>query len=145
MKSVRWLWGALAATGCASVSPKASFDDVSALVAERGGARIHWDQGTPADEQVRARVHDLVTGTLTPDGAVEVALLRNQGLVATYEELGIAQADLVQAGLLRNPSFGARVRFRRARRAIRRRRLAPRASGTQMSGLPRNLQPLRLS
>jgi cobalt-zinc-cadmium efflux system outer membrane protein len=111
VKSARWLWGALAATGCASVSPKASFDDVSALVAERGGGRIHWDQGSPADEQVRARVHELVTGTLTPDGAVEVALLRNQGLVATYEELGIAQADLVQAGLLRNPSFGARVRF----------------------------------
>ena len=111
MKSARWLWGALAATGCASVSPKASFEDVSALVAERGGARIHWDEGTPADEQVRARVHDLVTGTLTPDGAVEVALLRNQGLVATYEELGIAQADLVQAGLLRNPTLGARVRF----------------------------------
>jgi outer membrane protein, heavy metal efflux system len=111
VKSARWVWGALAATGCASVSPKASFDDVSALVAERGGPRIHWDQGTPADEQVRTRVHDLVTGTLTPDGAVEVALLRNQGLVATYEELGIAQADLVQAGLLRNPSLGARVRF----------------------------------
>ena len=32
-----------------------------------------------------------VSGTLTADGAVEVALLRNQGLVATYEELGIAQ------------------------------------------------------
>src|SRR5256886_14878486 len=111
VKSARWLWVVLAATGCASVSPKASFDDVSALVAERGGGRIHWDEGTPADEQVRARVHDLVTGTLTPEGAVEVALLRNQGLVATYEELGIAQADLVQAGLLRNPSFGARVRF----------------------------------
>src|SRR6266478_7664126 len=111
VKSARWLWAVLAATGCASVSPKASFDDVSTLVAERGGGRIHWDQGMPADEQVRARVHDLVTGTLTPDGAVEVALLRNQGLVATYEELGIAQADLVQAGLLRNPTLGARVRF----------------------------------
>ena len=111
MKSARWLWVVLAATGCASVSPKPSFDDVSALVAQRGGGRIHWDQGTPADEQVRARVHDLVTGMLTPDGAVEVGLLRNQGLVATYEGLGIAQADLVQAGLLRNPSVGARVRF----------------------------------
>jgi cobalt-zinc-cadmium efflux system outer membrane protein len=93
------------------VSPKGNFEDVSALVATRGGARIHWDQGTPADDQVCARVHDLLTGTLAPDGAVEVALLRNQGLVAAYEELGIAQADLVQAGLLRNPSFGARVRF----------------------------------
>jgi cobalt-zinc-cadmium efflux system outer membrane protein len=60
---------------------------------------------------MRGHVHDLVMGRLTPGGAVEVALLRNQGLVATYEELGIAQADLVQAGLLRNPSFGARVRF----------------------------------
>jgi cobalt-zinc-cadmium efflux system outer membrane protein len=111
VKTARWLWGALAVTGCASVSPKGSFEDVSALVTERGGARIHWDQGTAADEQVRGHVHDLVMGTLTPGGAVEVALLRNQGLVATYEELGIAQADLVQAGLLRNPSFGARVRF----------------------------------
>lgn len=112
MKSARWLLSAaLASSGCASVSPKGSFEDVSALVAARGGARIHWDQGTPADEQVRAHVRDLLTGTLSPDGAVEVALLRNQGLVATYEQLGIAQADLVQAGLLRNPGLGARVRF----------------------------------
>jgi cobalt-zinc-cadmium efflux system outer membrane protein len=111
MKSARWLLCAVAATGCASVSPKGSFDDVSTLVAARGGARIHWDQGTPADEQVQAHVRDLVLGTLTPDGAVEVALLRNQGLIATYEELGVGQADLVQAGLLKNPSFGARVRF----------------------------------
>jgi outer membrane protein, heavy metal efflux system len=112
VKNARWLLcAAFASTGCASVSPKGSFEDVSALVAARGGARIHWDQGTPADEQVRGRVRDLVMGTLTPDGAVEVALLRNQGLVATYEQLGIAQADLVQAGLLRNPSLGARVRF----------------------------------
>jgi len=49
--------------------------------------------------------------SLDPEDAVEVALLRNQGLVAQYEQLGIAQADLVQAGLLTNPSFGARVRF----------------------------------
>jgi len=54
MKGTRWLLGALAATGCASVSPKGSFDDVSALVAARGGARIHWDQGTPADDQIEA-------------------------------------------------------------------------------------------
>ncbi len=97
--------------GCASVSPKPAFEDVSKLVRERGGAPLYWDQGTPADQQVKAQVQKLVRGKLTPDAAVEIALLRNQGLVATYEELGIAQADLVQAGLLRNPSFGARVRF----------------------------------
>ena len=109
MKSLSF--AVLAVTACASVSPKQSFDDVSKLVQDRGGAVPHWDQGTPADDQVRAHVNQIVRGTLNADSAVEVALLRNQGLVATYEELGIAQADLVQAGLLRNPSFGARVRF----------------------------------
>ena len=64
-----------------------------------------------ADAQVQERVRILLKGTITGADAVEIALLRNQGLVATYEELGIAQADLVQAGLLRNPTLGARVRF----------------------------------
>ena len=99
------------ASGCASVSPKPAFDEVQELVRERGGGPLHWDQGTPADGQVRTHLADLLRGNLAPATAVEVALLRNQGLVATYEELGIAQADLVQAGLLKNPTFGARVRF----------------------------------
>lgn len=102
---------ALVFTGCASTSPRAPFNDMSKMVAERGAPRLHWDQGTPADAQVQERVRTLLRGTLKGPDAVEVALLRNQGLVATYEELGIAQADLVQAGLLRNPSLGARVRF----------------------------------
>jgi len=100
-----------AVCGCASVSPKPAFDEVARRVGERGGGVLHWDQGTPADDQVRAHVRKVLEGQLGSDTALEVALLRNQGLVATYEELGIAQADLVQAGLLRNPGFGARVRF----------------------------------
>jgi len=111
MKMTPFAVAALTAAGCASTSPRPSFEQVSKLVEERGGKPLHWDEGTPADAQVQAHVRDLLRGTLTPEGAVEVALLRNQGLVATYEELGVAQADLVQAGLLRNPTFGARVRF----------------------------------
>ena len=37
--------------------------------------------------------------------------MNNRSLQATYEELNIAQADLVAAGLLRNPVFDAEVRF----------------------------------
>jgi len=37
---------------------------------------------------------------------VQVALLANRGLQASYAELGVAEADLVQAGRLANPSFG---------------------------------------
>ena len=111
MKTVTFWTAALALGGCASVSPRPAFEDVATLARERGAGALHWDQGTPEDEQVRAHVAGLLRGTLVPETAVEVALVRNQGLVATYEELGLAQADLVQAGLLRNPSFGARVRF----------------------------------
>ncbi|MGH9390674.1 MAG: TolC family protein, partial [Vicinamibacteria bacterium] len=45
------------------------------------------------------------------DAAVQLALLNNRSLQATYEELAIAQADLVQAGLLRNPVFSGKARF----------------------------------
>ena len=62
---------------------------------------------THVDQEVRALLHD----TLTVDGAVQVALLNNRTLQALYAELGVAQADLVQAGLLRNPVFDGAVRF----------------------------------
>src|SRR2546430_13048624 len=111
MRAIRFAPAAFAIAACASVSPRESFLDVSHAVEERNVPPLHWDQGTPADAQVRARVGEMLRGTLTPEGAVETAFLRNQGLVATYEELGIAQADLVQAGLLRNPTLGIRIGF----------------------------------
>jgi outer membrane protein TolC len=44
---------------------------------------------------------------------VQIALLNNRGLQATYADLGIADADVAQAGRLRNPGFS----FTRLRRA----------------------------
>ena len=45
------------------------------------------------------------------DEAVQIALLNHPRLQAEYERLGVAQADLVEAGLLRNPVFSAVVRW----------------------------------
>jgi cobalt-zinc-cadmium efflux system outer membrane protein len=56
-------------------------------------------------------VRSLLRQELTADAAVQVALLNNRNLQATYEELGVAQAELVEAGLLKNPTFTAEVRF----------------------------------
>ena len=42
---------------------------------------------------------------------MQIALLNNRELQAAYEDLGVAQADLVQAGLLKNPVFNAAVEF----------------------------------
>jgi cobalt-zinc-cadmium efflux system outer membrane protein len=103
-----WLAGAIAlgATGCASTSPKPAFDGVASAVEARSGHRVAWDAGTQEDAQVERAVRGLLARELSPDDAVQIALLRNPTLLATYEELSLAQADLVQAGLLKNPVFG---------------------------------------
>ena len=101
----------LLAGGCASTSPLPDEAAVARLVADRGGRAPPWDRQSPFDAAVDARVRALLAKPLTADAAVEVALLRSPGLRATYEELGIAQADLVQAGLLPNPSIGGSVGF----------------------------------
>ena len=53
----------------------------------------------------------LLEDALMADKAVQVALLNNRELQAMYTELGVAQADLVQAGLLTNPVFDGAAFF----------------------------------
>jgi outer membrane protein TolC len=47
----------------------------------------------------------LLRQPISADSSVEIALLNNRGLQASYAELGIAESDLVRAGRLSNPSF----------------------------------------
>lgn len=106
------LIGVMLLAGCASTQSKESaFSDVAATVAERTNMQIHWDQGTDADRQVVEAVHAMLQKELTVDDAVQIALLNNRNLQATYEDLGIARSELVQAGLLRNPTLSAQIRF----------------------------------
>lgn len=98
-------------SACAAVNPQAGFPALAQDVANRSGAQIHWETGSEEDAAASAAVDKLLAGELGADGAVQVALLNNPSLQAMYEDLGIAQADLVQAGLLRNPVFAASVRF----------------------------------
>jgi outer membrane protein TolC len=60
---------------------------------------------------VRGRVKELLAQPLSAESAVQVALLNNPGLQAGYAEVGIAEADLVQASRWRGPTFSfARLR-----------------------------------
>ena len=92
-------------TGCASVPSKGGFDQVQQATTQRLGKKVQWNQGTADDKAVAQAVHSLLQRPLTADDAVQIALLNNRRLQATYEELGVAQANLVQAGLLKNPRF----------------------------------------
>src|SRR5690625_2443369 len=103
---------ALGLGGCASVPRNAGFDDVRQMVAERTDHEVHWNQGTEADAEVAGRVRTMLyEDELEIEEAVQIALLNNRDLQATYENLMIAQADLVAAGLLANPIFDAEIRF----------------------------------
>ena len=101
---------ALATSGCFVTRGK-GLDDVRAEAGKRGVTTVHWDQGTEADERARKRVRELLVAPVTADSAVEIALLHNRSMQAVYEELGVAQADLVEAGLLENPVLAGSVRF----------------------------------
>ncbi len=100
---------ALLATACAA--PQASLDRVQATVAERTGKRIHWNRGGVEDAQIEQGVQTLLRRELTAERAVQVALLNNRELQARFEEIGIAQADVIQAGLISNPNFAGSFRF----------------------------------
>lgn len=110
-KSCSLLLSLLGAAACASVSPERGHDQVSALVGQRTGYKTGWEKGPPDDARVAAWVNDLTRSGLTRTKAVEIALVNSPALQATYEELGISQAEMVQAGLLANPSFGAEYGF----------------------------------
>lgn len=98
-------------TGCTTFDQRAGFPDVKTVAEARSGKRVVWNLGTELDAQVAQEVHLLLQETLTAETAVQVALLNSRTLQALYADLGVAQADLVQAGLLKNPVFDGALRY----------------------------------
>jgi len=95
----------LLVTGCSTVSNEEAFKSVQTNVADLSGHKVTWNQGTADDAKVEAQVKQLLSAPLNVHEAVQIALLNNPDLQATFEDIGISQADLVQAGLLKNPAF----------------------------------------
>lgn len=101
----------LLASGCV-VPQRAGFDEVARSLSGRLEHRVHWYQGTEEDRRVAAETRRLLQQELTADSATQLALFNNPELQATYERLGVAQAEVVQAGLLKNPSLSLHWGFR---------------------------------
>ncbi len=94
----------LALSGCASFSPDGGLDAVSQLTQQRTGQAVKLSKESPSAVDA-ARVHELLAAPLTSDSAVQIALMNNAGLKAAFADLGVSEADLVQAGRLRNPGI----------------------------------------
>ena len=92
-------------TGCASFSPDAGMQVVSGIAAMELRKDAHKIDSEGAAAAGHARVRRLLASTLSVDAAVQIALLNNKGLQAAYNELGIAEAAMVEASLPPNPAF----------------------------------------
>lgn len=91
--------------GCASFSADGGFASVEETAQKRLGKELRWARSASDQELIDQRVAELLAKPLTVDDAVQVALLNNRGLQASFQELGINEAELVQAGRLPNPGF----------------------------------------
>ncbi|HVS52441.1 MAG TPA: TolC family protein [Opitutaceae bacterium] len=100
---------AIILAGCAGVP--ASSNVVQKDVSTRSGLDTAWPHTVAEKQQTDEKVNALLKRELTPDTAAAVALLNNRRLRATFETIGISEADFLAATRLPNPSFSASVRW----------------------------------
>ena len=91
--------------GCASFSPDGGLGRVSDLTKERTRQAVATQRSQHDKEVAAARIAEILKQPLTADDAVELALLNNRGLRASLAQVGVVEADLVQAGRVRGPTF----------------------------------------
>jgi cobalt-zinc-cadmium efflux system outer membrane protein len=90
---------------CAKVDPQLQWQKVEAITKERIEGSIIWEKSEKDSKTIKTQVDNLLADGLTRQEAVKIALLNNRKLQASFEEIGVAQADLIQAGLFTNPSL----------------------------------------
>lgn len=97
--------------GCTSINTDRSFLEVQELVSQRITQKVEWNKNSEDDKKVEEAVSKMLEAELSFDQAVQIALLNNPELQVVFENLGIAQAELVQSGLLKNTVFDAEIHF----------------------------------
>lgn len=91
--------------GCASFSTDGGLATVEQAAKQRLGKEVRWSRSEADQSAIAQRVGELLARPISADDAVQIALLNNRGLQASFQQLGIAEADVVQAGRLSNPGF----------------------------------------
>src|ERR671913_554164 len=92
---------------CASFTPDAGLGPAIGIA----HAELHKEVVKVTDEAAAAatqdRAEELLRRPLTPDSAVQIAILKNRGLQVAFNELGVAEAVYVKATLPPPPRFSA--------------------------------------
>src|SRR5262249_51727573 len=99
------LASALGLSGYATFSPDSGMTVVSDIAGQTIKKDVAFVRSIEDAAEASDAVKRLLSRTLTINAAVQVALLNNKGLQAAYNELALAEAELVQESLPPNPVF----------------------------------------
>ena len=92
-------------SGCASFSPDGGMTVVSDVASQAIRKDVVFVRSADDAEAADRGVKRLLARALTVDAAVQIALLNNKGLQAAYNELALAETELVGQSLPPNPTF----------------------------------------
>lgn len=92
-------------SGCASFSPDGGMSVVEGITAGELQKDVRKITSETEAAEVRARVKSMLSGTLSADQAVQIALLNNRGLQAAFNELGVSEAQMIEASLPPSPTI----------------------------------------
>ncbi len=105
LRRLALLAGALLLAGCTTFSPDGGFGPVQQAAKDRLGKDLVIAKTDTDLDTIDRRVAELLAQPLSADAAVQIALLNNRGLQASFRELGLTEAEVVQSGRLPNPAF----------------------------------------
>ena len=88
-----------------------TFAGVQQSIEQRTGKKVRWEVEHAAHEQTLRDVRLLLRKPLTVESAVQIALFNNRSLQATFEEIGLSAADLLEAATIPNPKIDLSIRF----------------------------------
>ena len=117
LRAFVFLAAPLVLSGCVGVmagaeqyqTKTAGFSNVKHFTRKATGKRTVWVQSRAEAEVVSKRVRDLAGKNISADTAVQIALLNNKGLQASYASVGTAAAEAWQQSLLVNPTVAIGV------------------------------------
>lgn len=98
-------------SGCYKVNIESEFETLQKKTNKVTESQIILDNVLHEDLSDIPSIKNKVNEGLSKQEAISIALLNNPKLQADFENLGIAKADLVQAGLYTNPSISSVFRF----------------------------------
>jgi outer membrane protein TolC len=101
-------FAALGVCACTGFSRDGGFDAVADSAQRHLALNPVWPRTPEEKDKAAADVAGLLAHPLSAADAVQVALLNNRMLQADFAQLGISEADLVQAARLPNPRFDLR-------------------------------------